>query len=114
MKMILLLMPLVTLVGAETVSAQTPDVQLLDFTASYCQPCQQMVPILQSMERDKFPVRQIDITEEHELAKKFNVNNIPTFVLMVEGKEVKRFVGLTDEAELRSEMAPQRLNLSLP
>ena len=104
MKMILLLMPLVTLVGAETVTAQTPDVQLLDFTASYCQPCQQMVPILQSMERDKFPVRQIDITEEHELAKKFNVNNIPTFVLMVEGKEVKRFVGLTDEAELRSEM----------
>jgi thiol-disulfide isomerase/thioredoxin len=101
MKMIMLLM---MLADAETGSAATPDVQLLDFTASYCQPCQQMVPILQRMERDKFPVRKIDITEEHELARRFNVDRVPTLVLMVEGKEAKRFIGLTDEAELRSEM----------
>jgi S1-C subfamily serine protease len=101
MKMIMLLMMLAD--GATPTSA-APDVQLLDFTASYCQPCQQMVPILQRMERDKFPVRQIDITEEHELARRFNVDRVPTLVLMVEGTEVRRFVGLTDEAELRSEM----------
>lgn len=101
MKMIMLLMMLAD--GATKTSA-SPDVQLLDFTASYCQPCQQMVPILQRMEQDNFPVRQIDITEEHELARRFNVDRVPTLVLMVEGKEVKRFIGLTDEAELRSEM----------
>jgi len=101
MKMIMLLM---LLADTEIGPTSTPDVQLLDFTASYCQPCQQMVPILQRMERDRFPVRQIDITEEHELARRFNVDRVPTLVLLVEGKEAKRFVGLTDEAELRSEM----------
>ena len=101
MKMIMLLM---MLADGTTQTSAAPDVQLLDFTASYCQPCQQMVPVLQRMQKDKFPVRQIDITEEHELARRFNVDRVPTLVLMVEGKEVKRFIGLTDEAELRSEM----------
>jgi thiol-disulfide isomerase/thioredoxin len=108
MKMITLLMMMFSDAG----SATTPDVELLDFTASYCQPCQQMVPVLQRMERDKFPIRRIDITEEHGLAQQYKVDRIPTLVLLVEGKEIKRFVGLTDEAELRSEMnrAARRLS----
>lgn len=99
MKMLALLMMMVD--GA---SGETPDVQLLDFSASYCQPCKQMVPIIQAMDRDGFPVRQIDITEEHELARRFQVDRVPTLVLLVEGKEAKRFVGLTSSAELRREM----------
>lgn len=101
MKTIMLLM---MMADPGTSAKSPPDVQLLDFTAGYCQPCQQMVPILQRMEHDKFPVRQIDITEEYELARQFRIDLVPTLVLLVEGKEVKRFVGLTDEAELRSEM----------
>ena len=89
---------------ADSDPAATPDVQLLDFTASYCEPCQRMIPILQKMERGGFPIRRIDITEEHELARRFAVDRVPTLVLLVEGKEVKRFVGLTDGAELRREM----------
>ena len=79
-------------------------VLLLDFTAGYCQPCQQMLPLLRRMEHDGFPIRQIDITEEHSLSRQYNVERIPTLVLLVNGREVKRFVGLTAEAELRREM----------
>jgi thiol-disulfide isomerase/thioredoxin len=99
-----MLMLLVAMFDAETGATSPPEVELLDFTASYCQPCQQMVPILQRMQKDKFPVRQIDISEEPELARRFNVDRVPTLVLMVQGKEAKRFVGLTDEAELRDQM----------
>ena len=99
MKMILLLM-----MAADGASSAAPDVQLLDFSASYCGPCQQMVPILQSMGRDGYPVRQIDISSDPELTKRFNVDRIPTLVLLVEGKEVKRFVGLTSGDELRQAM----------
>ena len=99
MKMLMLLMMM-----ADNATSGSPEIQLLDFSASYCQPCQQMVPILQSMAKDQFPVRQIDITEEHELARRYRIDRVPTLVLLVEGREVKRFVGLTDEAELRREM----------
>lgn len=99
-----MLMLLVAMFDAETGATSPPEVELLDFTASYCQPCQQMVPILQRMQKDKFPVRRIDISEEPELARRFNVDRVPTLVLMVQGKEAKRFIGLTDEAELRDQM----------
>lgn len=107
-----MLMLLVAMFDAETGATSPPEVELLDFTASYCQPCQQMVPILQRMQKDKFPVRQIDISEEPELARRFNVDRVPTLVLMVQGKEAQRFIGLTDEAELRDQMnrAARRLS----
>ncbi len=107
MKMIMLLM--MALDGA---AASTPDVQLVDFSAGYCGPCQQMVPILQRMERAKYPIRQVDITENPELTKQFKVDRIPTLVLLVEGREVQRFVGLTSEGELRRAMDQASAELS--
>lgn len=101
MKLLLLLLPLLADSG---VSGEVPDVQLLDFTASYCQPCRQMVPILQRMEQDQFPIRRVDITEEPDLSRKFRITGVPTLVVMVEGREVRRFVGLTSEKELRDAM----------
>ncbi len=93
-------------------SNAVPDVQLLDFSAGYCGPCQQMVPILQRMEQAGFPIRQIDISDDPELTKRFNVDRIPTLVLLVEGKEVRRFVGLTGEDELRRAMNKAAAELS--
>lgn len=91
-----------------------PDVVLLDFTAGYCQPCQQMVPVLQRMEQDNFPIRKIDITEDPETSRRYNVDRIPTLVLLVEGQEAQRFVGLTAEDELRQAMndAARKLDLA--
>ena len=107
MKMMMLLM--MAFDGAATA---VPDVQLLDFSAGYCGPCQQMVPILQRMERANFPIRQIDISEDPELTQRFKVDRIPTLVLLVEGKEVRRFVGLTSEEELRRAMKNAAAQLS--
>ncbi len=107
MKLIMLLM-----MAFDGASDSAPDVQLLDFSAGYCAPCQQMVPILQRMEQAGFPIRQLDIAEDPELTKRFSVDRIPTLVLLVEGKEVRRFVGLTSEDELRRAMNKAAADLS--
>lgn len=77
-----------------------PEVVLLDFTSSYCGPCQQMIPLLQDMEKLGYPIRKIDFSANPNLSKQFRVEVIPTLIVMVEGKEVKRFVGLTAEKTL--------------
>ncbi len=99
MKMIALLMMAVDLNGQPL-----PDVVLLDFTAGYCQPCRQMVPVLQRMEKSNYPIRKIDITEHPDVTRQYKVDRIPTLILLVEGKEVQRFQGVRAEDELRKAM----------
>ncbi|MEO1983031.1 MAG: trypsin-like peptidase domain-containing protein [Fuerstiella sp.] len=107
MKLIAMLM-----MAADPNGQPPPDVVLLDFTAGYCQPCQQMVPVLQRMENNKFPIRKIDITERPDLARKYNVDRIPAFILLVEGQEKRRFLGITAESELRQAMQDASHKLS--
>jgi hypothetical protein len=82
--------------------AELPEVVLLDFTASYCGPCKEMVPTIQSMEKAGFPIRKVDITTHPTISRQFQVEKIPTFILLVNGQEKNRLVGRRSEDELRS------------
>lgn len=83
----------------------TPDGVLLDFTAPWCGPCQQMNPIVARLERAGLPVRKVDVDKERALAQRCGVKNIPCFVLVVGGKIVDRRVGATSETDLRNMIA---------
>ena len=112
----LLLLLLVLIPAASLADEPVPPVQLLDFTASYCKPCQQMLPILKRMENDGFPIRQVDISEQPEVSRQYRVEAVPTLILLVNGRETERFVGLTEEAVLRRVMnaAAQKLAQQQP
>lgn len=70
--------------------------ELLDFYADWCGPCQIMKPIFAEIEKSyesKVTFRSIDVEQEVEIARKFGVMSIPTFVLVKDDKEVSRKIG---------------------
>lgn len=78
---------------------------LLDFSAKWCGPCQKMSPIVSELERQGLPIRKVDVDVEKALASRFNVQGIPCFVLVSNGREIDRVTGMTDERSLRRMMA---------
>lgn len=96
---------LTSLFFSSSVYAETPKGVLLDFTATWCGPCQKMSPLISRLKREGYPIRKVDVDQEPALAKRFNVSSIPAFVLVVEGKEVARSVGSTTESNLRRMLA---------
>ncbi|QDV48704.1 thioredoxin domain-containing protein [Gimesia fumaroli] len=86
-------------------SAAAPNGVLLDFTATWCGPCQKMSPLISRLKREGYPIKKVDVDQQPELARRFNVSSIPAFVLVVEGREVARSVGATTESNLRRMLA---------
>ena len=58
------------------------DAQLLCFGASWCQPCQQMKPTFEQLEREGYPLRRIDVDQYADLAKRYEVKAVPSLVLI--------------------------------
>ena len=75
---------------------------LLDFFATWCGPCQIMLPIVGEIaqERADIKVAKINVDENAELARKFRVMSIPTLVVVKDGKVVKRSTGAISKDEV--------------
>ena len=69
---------------------------LVDFWATWCQPCRMMAPVLESAEQqlgDKINFVKVDVDEQQQLATEFDIMSIPTLVVFKDGKPVKRMSG---------------------
>ncbi|MCA9000257.1 MAG: trypsin-like peptidase domain-containing protein [Planctomycetaceae bacterium] len=85
--------------------AANPRGVVYDFGATWCGPCQQIAPLVEKLEREGLPIHKVDIDQQKELANRFRIERIPTFVLVVDGKEVDRHTGALSEADLRKMVA---------
>nr|KJB59443.1 hypothetical protein B456_009G254900 [Gossypium raimondii] len=68
---------------------------LVDFYATWCGPCQFMVPVLNEVSatlKDKIQVVKIDTEKYPSIADKYNIQGLPTFIIFKDGKPLDRFV----------------------
>lgn len=78
-------------------------VTLIDFWAEWCGPCKMIIPVIDELVTEfdgKATIGKVDIDSESDLAARFNVSSIPTLLLLKDGEEAKRFVGITPKADL--------------
>ncbi|MBI3342087.1 thioredoxin [Candidatus Curtissbacteria bacterium] len=78
-------------------------IKLLDFWATWCGPCKFMEPIIEELEKElsgKIQIQKIDVDQEQDLAAKYQVMSIPTYVVEKDGKEVDRIIGATSKDTL--------------
>jgi thioredoxin 1 len=72
------------------------------FTADWCNPCKKTRPIVEELNRESADVRFqiIDVDIEGELARKFEIRSVPTFIVVEDGKEIKRVTGAQTREQL--------------
>lgn len=76
---------------------------LVDFFATWCQPCKMMYPILEQLKTQlghKIRVIKIDVDRNNTTAARFNIQSVPTLMLFRKGEVLWRRSGVTQSSEL--------------
>ncbi|MCH5271721.1 MAG: thioredoxin [Lachnospiraceae bacterium] len=76
---------------------------LIDFYADWCGPCKMMAPVVEKLAEEyegKIKVGKVNIDEELELAQKYRVASIPTFIIFKDGEAKSTYIGAMSAAEL--------------
>lgn len=71
-------------------------VQLVDFSATWCGPCQMLAPVLEAVSeemQENVEFYNVDVDENPDLAERFGIASIPALVLMKNGEKVDMQVG---------------------
>ena len=77
---------------------------LLDFWASWCQPCLMLTPILTKLAEEyqgKFLLGKLNTEQEQEIAARFGIRSIPDVKLFRDGQPVDEFLGALPERAVR-------------
>jgi putative thioredoxin len=89
---------------AEVLQASMETPILVDFWATWCEPCKTLGPILEKLAAEfngAFRLGKVDVDAQQELAAMFGIKSIPTVMLVSQGQVVDGFAGALPEGQLR-------------
>jgi thioredoxin 2 len=80
---------------------------LLDFWAAWCGPCHMIAPVVEELAAEtagRLRVGKLNIDENQATASRFGVRSIPTLLIMKNGKEVDRIIGVQSKSAIQSKL----------
>ena len=80
---------------------------LVDFSATWCGPCQMMGPVMEKLAKDfegKAKVAKIDIDENSDLAMKYNIMSVPSMLFFKNGEIKEQVIGAVPEEHLSEKL----------
>lgn len=86
----------------ETEVLKSDKTVLIDFYASWCGPCKMLSPVVEQFasENENIKVVKINVDDEQDLAVEYGVMSIPTLVVIKNGQEVNRSVGIVSKNDI--------------
>ncbi len=90
----------------ETISGAEKPV-LVDFWAEWCGPCKMIAPVLEEISaehQDKIQVAKLNIDENLDVTRRYEVMSIPTLLLFKDGEPEVRIIGARGKAQLLQEL----------
>ena len=91
----------------ETIGAADVPV-VVDFWAEWCGPCKMIAPTLEEIaveHKGRLQVAKLNVDDNPDVARRFDVMSIPTLLVFSDGEPVKRLVGAKGKAALLQDLA---------
>lgn len=75
---------------------------LIDFYADWCGPCKMLSPILEQINKENKDIKvvKINIDDSRMLASYYQVQSIPTLVLLKDGEFIHRMIGFNPKKKI--------------
>ena len=83
--------------------------RLVDFFATWCQPCKMMHPILEqvkAVQGDRIRIIKVDVDKYGVTASQYGIQSVPTLMLFRQGEVLWRTSGVVQKSELLATIDP--------
>jgi thioredoxin 1 len=81
---------------------------IVDFWAEWCGPCKMIAPILEEIageQAGKLRVAKLNVDENQDIARRFDVMSIPTLIVFKDGQPAKKIVGAKGKGALLEDLS---------